>query len=79
MLVRLFRIVSPPVRVTFQALRWVALPIALLIVLSLSSGLVRTTALCAFALVALLRGAIVSVDYLADRVPAPRLGWEVAR
>ncbi|MCA1194896.1 hypothetical protein [Saccharopolyspora sp. 6V] len=56
-----------------------ALPIALLIALSLASGLVRTVALFAFAVVALLRGAIVAVDYLAERVPAPRLGWEVAR
>ncbi|MBK0865478.1 hypothetical protein INP57_01500 [Saccharopolyspora sp. HNM0986] len=66
-------------RVTFRGVRQVALPIALLIVLSLCSGLVRTTALCAFALVVLLRAAIVSVDYIAEHVPAPRLNWEVAR
>lgn len=78
MLMRLFRLVAPPVRVTCRGLRWVVLPIALLIVLSLCSGLVRTTALCAFALVAVLRAAIVSVDYLAERVPAPRVTWEVS-
>lgn len=79
MLVRLYRIVGPPVRVTYRGLRWVVLPIALLIALSLASGLVRTAALCAFVLVALLRGAVVSVDYLAERVPTPRLQWEVTR
>ncbi|MCX2728811.1 hypothetical protein OOZ19_01025 [Saccharopolyspora sp. NFXS83] len=79
MLVRLFRFVSPSVRVAFRVLRVVALPITLLIALSLASGLVRTAALFAFAVVALLRGAILAVDYLAERVPAPRLGWEVAR
>ncbi|MBK0866154.1 hypothetical protein INP57_04995 [Saccharopolyspora sp. HNM0986] len=66
-------------RVTCRELRWVVLPIALLIVLSLCSGLVRTAALCAFAVVVLLRAAIVSVDYLAEHVPAPRLNWEVTR
>ncbi|WP_338602641.1 hypothetical protein [Saccharopolyspora sp. SCSIO 74807] len=79
MLMRLYRLVAPPVRTTCRGLRQLVLPIALLIALSLCSGLVRTTALCAFALVALLRAAIVSVDYLAEQVPAPRLNWEVTR
>lgn len=79
MLVRLFRLVGPPVRLTCRVLRWVVLPVVLLVALSLTSGFVRTAALCAFGLVALLRGAIVSVDYLAERVPSPRLCWEVAR
>ncbi|WP_243789760.1 hypothetical protein [Saccharopolyspora gloriosae] len=79
MLVRLFRFVSPSVRVTFRVLRGLVFPIALLIALSLASGLVRTAALCAFAVVALLRGAILTVDYLAERTPAPRLGGAVAR
>lgn len=79
MLVRLLRFVAPPVRVTCRALRWVVLPAALLIALSLASGLVRSTALCAFVLVALLRAAIVSVEALAERVPSPRLNWEVTR
>lgn len=79
MLVRFLRIVWPPVRLTFRVVRWVFLPLALLLALSVASGLVRTSALCAFGVVALLRGAIVSVDFLAERVPAPRLSWEVAR
>lgn len=79
MLMRLYRLVALPVRVTFRGLRWVVLPIAVLIALSLCSGLVRTAVLCAFALVALLRAAIVSVDYLAEQIPAPRLNWEVTR
>ncbi|GAB2657117.1 hypothetical protein GCM10027271_14580 [Saccharopolyspora gloriosae] len=79
MLVRLFRIVSPPVRVTFQALRWGVLPAVLLVALSLASGLVRTTALAAFAVIVLLKGVMLAVEHLGDRVPAPRLLREVAR
>ena len=78
MLMRLYRLVAAPVRTTCRGVRQLVLPIALLIVLSLCSGLVRTTALCALALVALLRAAIVSLDYLAERVPAPRATWEVS-
>ncbi|GAA3352093.1 hypothetical protein [Saccharopolyspora gregorii] len=61
MLVRLFRIVAPPVRVTFQALRWMVLPAVLLVALSLASGLVRTTALGAFAVIVLLKGLMLFV------------------
>ncbi|GAA3365179.1 hypothetical protein [Saccharopolyspora gregorii] len=79
MLVRLFRIVAPPVRVTFQALRWMVLPAVLLVALSLASGLVRTTALGAFAVIVVLKGVMLAVEHLGDRVPAPRLLREVAR
>lgn len=79
MLVRLIRLMAPPVLVTCRALRWTVLPVLLLVALSLTSGFVRTAALCAFVLVALLRLAIVAVDFLAEHVPTPRLNWEVAR
>jgi len=79
MLVRLLRLVGPPVRVMYRVLRWTVLPVLLLVALSLTSGFVRTAALCAFVLVALLRLAIVAVDFLAEHVPTPRLNWEVAR
>ena len=79
MLVRLFRLIGPPVRVTGRVLRWAVLPAVLLVALSLASGLVRSTALGAFALIVVLKGLMVAVEHLGDRVPAPRLLSEVVR
>ncbi|GAA4828822.1 hypothetical protein [Saccharopolyspora rosea] len=56
-----------------------ALPAVLLLVLSLVSGLVRTTALGVFGVVALLRVLMVALDRLGEAAPTPRLSWEVAR
>lgn len=77
MLMRLFTLVGPPLGLTCRVLRWAVLPAVLLIALSLASGLVRATALGAFVLVVLLRGAMVAVERLGDNVPSPRLSREV--
>ena len=55
------------------------LPASLLLVLSLASGLVRTTAVGVFGLAVLLRVAMAVVDWLGDCAPAPRWMQEVAR
>lgn len=49
------------------------LPVLALLALAVLSGLVRTTALVVFGLVAGVRGAMVAVDRAAATTPAPRL------
>lgn len=77
MLLRLARLVDS-LGLTCRVVRWAVLPAVLLVAVSLASGLVRTTALGAFGLVALLRGALVAVEHLGDRIPSPRLSREVS-
>lgn len=74
---RLFRLVGTPLGLTYDVFRWAVLPAFLLIALSLASGLVRAAAVGAFALIVLLRGAMVAVEQLGDYVPSPRISREV--
>lgn len=62
--------------VTRFALRAV-LPALLLLLLALLSGLLRTTALGAFALVVALKGAMTGLDLLAEYAPTPHYRMEV--
>ncbi|QIZ39595.1 hypothetical protein FDZ84_17365 [Saccharopolyspora sp. ASAGF58] len=53
------------------------LPALLLVTLAVVSGVVRTTSLLAFGLIAVLRGVMVGVDRLGEYAPAPRFLPEV--
>ncbi|MFD0491600.1 hypothetical protein ACFQ0O_36220 [Saccharopolyspora spinosporotrichia] len=58
-------------RVAVRFTGWVAVPVLLLVALSLLSGVVRTTALGAFCVVVALKAAMTVLDLVGEYAPNP--------
>lgn len=73
LLYRTWRRVTFSLGVASQFALVAVLPVLALMALAVLSGLVRTTALAVFALVAGVRGVMFAIDRAAASTPAPRL------